>query len=114
MTPNAAGTRISGHSQVIAGRWSGAGQLWPAEAPLLAQGVVAALIWALLDYTYHRASHTFSPLWWFHALHHDTPQLHLLKSGRLHFGEEMLRYLMFPAITQTSVNGCTMVGISLK
>jgi sterol desaturase/sphingolipid hydroxylase (fatty acid hydroxylase superfamily) len=83
---------------LLAQHWAGAGRLWPTDAGLLVQVVGATLIWALLDYSFHRAMHTFAPLWWFHALHHDTPQLHLLKSGRLHFGEEMLRYLSFPAV----------------
>ena len=40
--------------------------------------------------------HRFDRLWWFHAIHHDTPQMHILKSGRIHVGEELLNALLKP------------------
>ena len=71
--------------------------VWPREWPLLAQVASAILLWSLLGYGYHRAQHAFDALWWFHAVHHDTRQMHLFKSGRAHVGEEFLEYLFIPA-----------------
>jgi sterol desaturase/sphingolipid hydroxylase (fatty acid hydroxylase superfamily) len=74
----------------------GATTLWPGHWPLLPQVLLGVLCWSLLNYGFHRALHTFEPLWWFHAIHHDTPQMHLLKSGRIHLGEEFLQFLFVP------------------
>jgi sterol desaturase/sphingolipid hydroxylase (fatty acid hydroxylase superfamily) len=70
--------------------------LWPADWPLAAQMVPGLFVWTFTDYWVHRSLHTFPRLWWFHALHHDTPQMHILKSGRLHFGEEWFNALLKP------------------
>jgi sterol desaturase/sphingolipid hydroxylase (fatty acid hydroxylase superfamily) len=61
----------------------------------------AQLLWGLLFYTFmdywtHRVLHSVDRLWWFHAVHHDTPQMHILKSGRLHLGEELFSALLRP------------------
>ncbi len=70
--------------------------LWPAEWPFAAQMVPALLLWTFGDYWVHRAMHTYTPLWWFHAIHHDTPQMHILKSGRLHLGDELINATLKP------------------
>ncbi len=69
---------------------------WPHQWPLLVQIGAAALLWSLFGYLYHRSLHSFDALWWFHAIHHDTRQMHLLKSGRQHVGEEFLEFLIVP------------------
>jgi lathosterol oxidase len=74
----------------------GATGLWPAGAPFAAQFALAFAIWTFSDYWIHRSLHHFSRLWWFHSIHHDTPQMHILKSGRLHFGEELYNALLKP------------------
>jgi sterol desaturase/sphingolipid hydroxylase (fatty acid hydroxylase superfamily) len=63
---------------------------WPHAAPFAVQLALALLVWTFTDYWVHRSLHRFERLWWFHALHHDTPQMHILKSGRIHLGEELL------------------------
>jgi sterol desaturase/sphingolipid hydroxylase (fatty acid hydroxylase superfamily) len=65
---------------------------WPSQAPFAVQFALVLLIWSFADYWVHRAQHTFSFLWWFHALHHDTAQMHLLKSGRFHIVDPILTY----------------------
>lgn len=70
--------------------------LWPAAWPFALQMVPALLVWTFSDYWVHRALHTFERLWWFHAIHHDTPQMHILKSGRLHLLEEFPNALLKP------------------
>ena len=74
----------------------GLAALWPTHWAFAAQMVPALLLWTFSDYWVHRSLHTFPRLWWFHALHHDTPQMHILKSGRLHFCEEWFNALLKP------------------
>jgi ornithine lipid hydroxylase len=75
---------------------SGLATVWPASWPFAAQFTVAFALLTFLDYWVHRSFHTFDWLWWFHAIHHDTPQMHILKSGRIHAGEELLNALLKP------------------
>ncbi len=74
----------------------GLGTLWPASASLPVQFALALVLWTFSDYWIHRSLHSFDRLWWFHAVHHDTPQMHILKSGRLHFGEEIFNAVLKP------------------
>lgn len=74
----------------------GLATVWPADWPFAAQMIPALLIWTFSDYWAHRSLHTFARLWWFHALHHDTPQMHIMKSGRIHFGEEVFNAVIKP------------------
>jgi sterol desaturase/sphingolipid hydroxylase (fatty acid hydroxylase superfamily) len=71
--------------------------VWPSQAPMVLQVLLVLLIWSFINYWLHRAFHAYRPLWRFHAIHHDTTgQLHLLKAGRVHFGEELIRYFLVP------------------
>lgn len=79
----------------IAGWWP---ILWPTSLPLVAQFGLALLVASLSDYWVHRSLHTFDRLWWFHSIHHDTPQMHVMKSGRLHIGEEMYNFFLKPLV----------------
>lgn len=69
---------------------------WPRQWPLVAQVALGLLLWGFLNYWLHRAFHSFDRLWGFHAIHHDTPQMHLFKSGRTHVVEEMMQYFFVP------------------
>jgi len=69
---------------------------WPGAWPFAAQIALGLVFWTFADYWIHRSLHTFDRLWWFHAVHHDTPQMHILKSGRLHFGEEIFNAVLKP------------------
>ena len=69
---------------------------WPGAWPLAAQVALGLLFWTFSDYWIHRSLHGFERLWWFHAVHHDTPQMHILKSGRIHFGEEIFNAVLKP------------------
>ena len=71
--------------------------LWPTGLAMPAQVVLLLLLWSLASYALHRAFHVYEPLWRFHAIHHDTTgHMHILKAGRVHFGEELLRYVLLP------------------
>jgi sterol desaturase/sphingolipid hydroxylase (fatty acid hydroxylase superfamily) len=71
-------------------------EVWPQAQPFVLQLALALAVWSFSDYWVHRAMHTFDWLWWFHSIHHDTPQMHVLKSGRLHIGEEVVSFLLKP------------------
>ena len=71
--------------------------LWPLDWPLWAQVILAVLIYDFCDYWKHRAYHTSRWLWPIHALHHNPPQMHVFKAGRLHFLEATIRALVSSA-----------------
>jgi ornithine lipid hydroxylase len=71
-------------------------QWWPAQWYFAAQFALALLIGSFMDYVLHRSFHTFDRLWYFHAIHHDTPQMHIMKSARVHFGEEIINSAIKP------------------
>lgn len=75
---------------------SAIGSWWPHSWPFEAQLLWGLLFYTFMDYWTHRALHSMDRLWWFHAVHHDTPQMHILKSGRLHAGEEIFGALLRP------------------
>ena len=72
------------------------GQLWPAQWNFLSQFLLALLIASFMDYVVHRSFHTFDRMWYFHVIHHDTPQMHIMKSARVHFGEEVINSAIKP------------------
>ena len=72
------------------------GNIWPSEWPYLAQILLAMLIASFMDYWVHRSYHLVDRMWWFHAIHHDTPQMHIMKSARIHVGEEIINSTLKP------------------
>ena len=67
--------------------------LWPVTWPLALQVVLGILIADGLEYARHRAEHRYGWLWRVHALHHSVDRMHVLKSGRGHFLDMVLRHL---------------------
>jgi len=72
------------------------GRLWPSGWPLVPQLVLAHAAVSFASYWVHRSFHEVDRLWWFHALHHDTQQVHVLKSGRFHFVDELVSAIVTP------------------
>lgn len=72
------------------------GQLWPTHWSFAAQFAVALLVGSFMDYVVHRSFHTFDRMWYFHVIHHDTPHMHIMKSARVHFGEEVINSAIKP------------------
>ena len=72
------------------------GQLWPSGWALVPQVVLAHAIVSFPSYWMHRWFHEVDRLWWFHAIHHDTQQIHVLKSGRFHFLDELASAIVTP------------------
>lgn len=58
--------------------------IWPDDWPLLLQLPIALVIADFIVYLFHRAAHTWGPLWRLHELHHTSEQLYSLSSGRTH------------------------------
>ncbi len=75
---------------------SGFATAWPGSWPFAFQFLLGLLMITFADYWVHRAMHTFDRLWWFHSIHHDTPQMHILKSGRIHLGDELIAVVTKP------------------
>jgi len=67
--------------------------LWPSDWHIAWQFGLVAIISEAVFYWQHRMHH-WGFFWRFHALHHNAEQMHVLKSGRLHAGEIMVRILV--------------------
>ena len=82
------------------GWWAGTGidisGIWPQTWPAVLQVAMVLLVTSAIGYWRHRFHHTLAFLWPYHALHHSAPHLHVLKGNRLHFGEELLRFMITP------------------
>ena len=61
---------------------------------LLAQGMAYIVVYDFFYYWFHRAQHTFKPLWAQHKLHHSDVSLNISTSGRHHWLEEPLRVFL--------------------
>lgn len=77
-----------------ANRWQNSDGIWPSSLPGPVQFLLLLLAFDLVGYGYHRILHRFKYLRAFHALHHDTRKMHVLKSNRLHFGESVINFLL--------------------
>lgn len=66
-------------------------QVWPTHWPLFAQFALGFLMIEFSFYWQHRWFHR-GLLWRFHALHHNPERMHVLKSGRLHIVEIVIRH----------------------
>jgi len=58
--------------------------LWPDHWPALAQAALALLLGDLARYWFHRAEHSWQPLWRIHATHHSAERLYCVNGPRLH------------------------------
>jgi sterol desaturase/sphingolipid hydroxylase (fatty acid hydroxylase superfamily) len=86
---------VAGALAVFAG-WAGNRvdiALWPTSWPLTLQVLLGILLADGLEYARHWAAHRYDWLWRIHALHHSVDRMHVLKSGRGHFLDMVLRHL---------------------
>lgn len=58
--------------------------IWPIEWHPVLQMVLALLVFDFFEYCFHRASHSFGPLWRFHAIHHSPTRLYFFNAARFH------------------------------
>jgi sterol desaturase/sphingolipid hydroxylase (fatty acid hydroxylase superfamily) len=85
---------LAGLAGLASERFEGDLAIWPVTWPFAAQLALGLAIYGFLDYWKHRAYHSFDALWWIHAVHHDTRQMHVLKAGRLHLLEGAIRFVL--------------------
>jgi sterol desaturase/sphingolipid hydroxylase (fatty acid hydroxylase superfamily) len=78
----------------VANHWYSGKGIWPSSLPFVLQFLILLLVFDLVGYLYHRVLHRFKWTRAFHALHHDTRKMHVLKSNRLHFGESVVNFLL--------------------
>jgi sterol desaturase/sphingolipid hydroxylase (fatty acid hydroxylase superfamily) len=79
---------------IASDRFDGDLAIWPTAWPFLLQLCLGLGIYSFFDYWKHRAYHAIDWLWWIHAIHHDTRQMHVLKAGRLHLLEGTIRFII--------------------
>ena len=83
--------------------------LWPQQAPMWAQVLLAGLILDLGLYTMHRASHASGFLWKLHAIHHSPERLYWLNGGRRHPLSALV--LAGPGLTVLFLLGATPIAV---
>lgn len=100
--------------QFFAPEESDVGGFWPSSLPVAAQFLILLLVFDLIGYLFHRTLHRFDRLYVFHALHHDTRRLHVLKSNRLHVGEEIANFmLLVPAMILAGIPGHLVIWLGM-
>ena len=67
--------------------------LWPAEASLVVQLVLAMVISQFGEYWVHRLMHTHPLLWRLHATHHSPRRLYWLNAARFHPLDTAISYV---------------------
>jgi sterol desaturase/sphingolipid hydroxylase (fatty acid hydroxylase superfamily) len=75
---------LSALERSMAAGESGHFRSWVATWPGWTQAAAAVLLGDFLVYWFHRACHTFEPLWHFHAVHHSAEHLDFLAAHREH------------------------------
>jgi sterol desaturase/sphingolipid hydroxylase (fatty acid hydroxylase superfamily) len=75
----------------ISDRWGG--NLWPTEWHFAAEVGLVIVCGDAIEYWRHRMGHHNAFFWRFHSLHHSVQSLDVLKSGRNHFMDMVLRAL---------------------
>jgi len=68
--------------------------------PVFAQFIALILLVDLIWYVYHRSFHTFPVFWKFHALHHNSNQLHVLNNSRIHPVEVFVLFLIIMVMVE--------------
>ena len=83
--------------------------LWPRQAPMWTQVLLAGLILDLGLYTMHRASHASGILWRLHAIHHSPERIYWLNGGRRHPLSALV--LAGPGLTVLFLLGATPIAV---
>lgn len=84
-------------------------RLWPDEASMWLQVLLAGAIMDLGLYTMHRASHSHGLLWRLHAIHHSPERLYWLNGGRRHPLSALV--LAGPGLIMLMVLGATPIAL---
>jgi len=90
---------IEGHLRLLGWVRINVEDWWPGVTSVpLVSFLVYLLIFDLLDYWYHRLSHTYRWWWSLHAVHHSQRQMTLWSDDRNHLLDSMLRDAVFAAV----------------
>ncbi len=68
--------------------------LFPQDAPLALQVLLAVLLLELLKYVAHRLHHALSALWWLHAMHHSPQRFTAINNFRFHPLNHAINFLL--------------------
>ncbi|MDP9139555.1 MAG: sterol desaturase family protein [Pseudomonadota bacterium] len=83
--------------------------LWPSEAPMALQVLLAGAVMDLGLYAMHRASHSHNFLWNLHAIHHSSERMYWLNGGRRHPLSALV--LATPGLTVLIAIGATPIAV---
>lgn len=90
---------IEGHLRLLGWQRINVEDWWPAVTSVpLVSFFVYLLLFDLLDYWYHRLSHTYRWWWSLHAVHHSQRQMTLWSDNRNHLLDDTLRDFVFAAV----------------
>ena len=73
-----------GLSRILTGAGHSGLSIWPTHWPLACQIALGLLASEFGAYWAHRIAHQWTPLWYFHAVHHSVEKLWFANSGRFH------------------------------
>ncbi|QEZ47044.1 sterol desaturase family protein [Cupriavidus oxalaticus] len=90
---------LEGHLRLMGWHRINVEDWWPGVTSVpLVSFFVYLLLFDLLDYWYHRLSHTFRWWWHLHAVHHSQRQMTLWSDNRNHLLDDTLRDLVFALV----------------
>lgn len=90
---------VEGHLRLLGWQRINVEDWWPGVTSVpLVSFVVYVLLFDLLDYWYHRLSHTYRWWWSLHAVHHSQRQMTLWSDDRNHLLDSMLRDAVFAVV----------------
>ncbi len=90
---------LEGHLRLLGWQRINVEDWWPGVTSIpLVSFFVYLLLFDLLDYWYHRFSHTYRWWWSLHATHHSQRQMTLWSDNRNHLLDDMLRDAVFATV----------------
>lgn len=90
---------IEGHLRLLGWQRVNVEDWWPGVTSVpLVSFFVYLLLFDLLDYWYHRLSHTYRWWWSLHAVHHSQQQMTLWSDNRNHLLDDILRDFVFATV----------------
>jgi len=90
---------IEGHLRLLGWQRINVEDWWPAVTSVpLVSFFVYLVLFDLLDYWYHRLSHTYRWWWSLHAVHHSQRQMTLWSDNRNHLLDDILRDFVFASV----------------
>lgn len=90
---------VEGHLRLLGWHRVNVEDWWPAVTALpLVSFLIYLVLFDLVDYWYHRFSHTYRWWWSLHATHHSQRQMTLWSDNRNHLLDDILRDTVFAVV----------------